>query len=871
MDLVRAGHPATVGHVHRAQSADPKRRDRRPSFMTGIPRWLWVLVASGVLGLTGSEYILYRSQVCSLQRKAEADLRVVAILKSDQISRWRAERLADAAEVFEDPFLTSALTAWLARPSPFEAGRIRQRFRGLMARGDYCEVMLADVQGQVRLCASGLPGAPHAELTRALLLACDERRPVLTDLHASSEDFPLHVDVVVPLFGEGTGAGGPVAVVILQSDPRRFLFPLIKSWPRSSRTAEILLVRREGDEVVFLNELRFQRDPSPRLRLPLSRTEVPAAAAVLGTHGVVYGSDYRGVEVMAVIAPVPETSWHLVAKVDVEEVTSVWRNGGFLLLGLLLAMLVVVLALTGTVWQSQIKTQHHRAQTELRAIYDAAPVMMCVLDAECRVFTANRAFREATGWPDADLADKRAGGVMGCIFSLDDPRGCGFGPHCQACALRLAMVNTLASGAPHQDVEHHTVLARRGRRQEVVILGSTTSFPSVGSPQLLLCLVDISERRRLEEQLQRTERLRAMGQLSAGVSHNLNNILTGVLLPAETLRTMVHQPELQELVATIHAAGSRARDLVHRLHLSVRGVAEEAPTAVSLNATVEEALEVTRPRWKDEPEAHGVGIDLRLDLQEVPPIRGTRSRLHDVVINLLLNAVDAMPAGGCLSVATALDGPFVRLTVQDDGTGMDEEVQSHLFQPFFTTKAELGTGLGLSTVYSTVTHWGGRIEVNSVPGQGATFRIFLPVAEALVDAANPDPTGLGPGRRGCLLVVDDDEMTRSLLARLLRSDHEVTAMDGGETALAGFTSGRYDVAFVDLGMPGTPGDRLARSLREADPNLATVLITGWELSPDDPRRRDFDFLVRKPLSDLDWLAEVTVRAIALHDRRTAGG
>ncbi len=149
-------------------------------------------------------------------------------------------------------------------------------------------------------------------------------------------------------------------------------------------------------------------------------------------------------------------------------------------------------------------------------------------------------------------------------------------------------------------------------------------------------------------------------------------------------------------------------------------------SSVSVNEVVLEAVSVTQSRWKAEPEARGFSFDVVTELEDVPPIGGTQAGLYDILINLLFNAVDALPEGGTITIGTQAIAESVQLTVKDTGIGMDEETQSRVFEPFFTTKSEVGTGLGLSTLYSTATHWGAFIDVESTPGEGTTFTLRFP-------------------------------------------------------------------------------------------------------------------------------------------------
>ena len=393
---------------------------------------------------------------------------------------------------------------------------------------------------------------------------------------------------------------------------------------------------------------------------------------------------------------------------------------------------------------------------------------------------------------------------------------------------------------------------------------STGAFTSQGRRMVFDLVRDITRRKQLEQELVRSQRLRAVGELAAGASHNLNNILTSVLGPAQFLQQLTDDPRLLQEIDDIVTAGKRARDLVHQLHLSVRAQAEDHLQPVAVDEIVQQVVYMTRPRWKDESESKGIGIEVVTRLGDTPPVWGISSGLHDILTNLLFNAVDAMPEGGTIAIATRIVEEEVELTFGDTGSGMDEETQQRVFEPFFTTKMEVGTGLGLSTAYGAVSRWGGTIAVDSTPGQGTTFTIRLPFwiapepetrREEVVSAERTDG--------GRLLVVDDDQGVRHLLSRLLNERHQVTTAPDGRTALERFAPGRYDAILIDLGMPDISGDRVLRMVRQDDPAVGLVLVTGWELPADDPRRTAFDFHLQKPLADLQQVERVVDGAVGL--------
>ena len=378
---------------------------------------------------------------------------------------------------------------------------------------------------------------------------------------------------------------------------------------------------------------------------------------------------------------------------------------------------------------------------------------------------------------------------------------------------------------------------------------------------------EVAERRRIEDDLVRVQRLRVATELSAGVSHNLNNLLTGILTPAEMLQELVKDPKLRKYVDMICTSAHRTKDLVHRLHQYTQGIQDDRPQRVLPNDIVQEVIEAARPRWQDESASVGIVIDVETKLSDVSPIRATEAGLHNVLLNLILNAVDAMPLGGTITLETRETSGTVRFVVQDTGVGMNDETRKRVFEPFFTTKATVGTGLGLATVFGTITGWGGSIDVESGQGKGTTFVFDLPVwvEDLLEPMVIPEKIDV---RSGKVLMVEDNDIVIQMTQALMADKHHLDVVVDGATALHRFKPHVYDVALIDLGLPGTmPGNQVAEKMKALDPHIVTVLITGWELTGRDARLVPFDFYIQKPVGAPEQLLNVITQAINLHDER----
>lgn len=361
------------------------------------------------------------------------------------------------------------------------------------------------------------------------------------------------------------------------------------------------------------------------------------------------------------------------------------------------------------------------------------------------------------------------------------------------------------------------------------------------------------ELRRAQDELVRSEKLRGLGQMAAGIAHDLNNTLAAVLGQTELLRLRARDSAIQEGLRILQTAATDGAEVVRRLQDFARQRSGGPLEACDLAQLVPEVLEITRPRWRDEPSRQGIRIEPVVEMAGLPLIHANPAEIREVLTNLIFNAVDAMPQGGTLRIAgravgTVEDGAagpaagdpvanrdgsvsppaeWVELAVADTGIGIPEEIRGRIFDPFFTTKGFHGTGLGLSVVYAIMERHGGRIDVHSVPDQGTAFHLRFRTAapDAVRGAPQPIPD-LVPARR--ILLVDDDTPVRRTLAALLRaSGQEVLEAVGGAEAIEQLATTPVDVVLTDLGMPGITGWDVARAAKAQDPYLPVVLLTGW--------------------------------------------
>jgi PAS domain S-box-containing protein len=371
------------------------------------------------------------------------------------------------------------------------------------------------------------------------------------------------------------------------------------------------------------------------------------------------------------------------------------------------------------------------------------------------------------------------------------------------------------------------------------------------------------ELRQTQLAVMQQERLRALGQMASGIAHDINNAISPATLYIDSLldNEPALKPRSRKQLETIQRAVSDVAHTVARLGEFYRQADPRADAAaIDLNQMVSQVVDLSRARWHDMPQQRGIAIDLATDLQPgLPAILGIASEIREALINLVFNAIDAMPQGGRLTLRTGLAGAegaaerkaFV--AVEDTGTGMSEEVRRSCMEPFFSTKGDQGSGLGLAMVYGIVKRHQAEIAIESAVGKGTAVRITFPrpVRTAVAEQVQT-PDERPPHLR--LLVIDDDPRLIDSLREILSDDgHAVVTADGGEAGMAAFcaahgTATAFQAVITDLGMPHIDGHTVAASIKALSPHTPVILLTGWgqRLLAEKDRPPHVDWVLSKP-------------------------
>ena len=824
------GSPPTPSPTSARQSPPPAERPRPRLWLTPV------LLAIG-LALAGLPFLAHqKARKRFLERQGEA-LAAIADLKVRQCVAWRAERLADGMSLAGNPLLLAAVSTGLPEaangrePAGRAAAQAVVSVRSVLAvvrkAYGYERVSLVDRQGQLLLTdpagsISALEAADLARDTRGV------EEVSLVDLHAVGP--ATHLAVVAPLRLADRPSAPADVFVVLEIAPGLFLYPLLQSWPTPSGSAETLLVRREGNDVLFLNELRHRGATALKLRLPVADADLPAAIAMRGREEAFEGTDYREVPVLAVTRQVPGSPWFLIAKIDRDEVTAPLVRDAWLSGLLTLAIVTLAAIVAGGAWRrerravaSAFDASEARNALLVTAITQA-PVSVVITDAKGTIEYVNPEFERVTGYATQEALGQ-------------NPRILKSGR--QPESLYREMWETVQRGSAWTGRfvnrrKDGTLFEEDARIAPVLDgAGRTTAYVAVKR--------DVTTEVALQARLLLAEKLEAIGRLAGGIAHDFNNLLGVIAGYASLAQHGLPDPHpVRARLEQILTATDRAAGLTRQL-LAVSRRQVLRPRVLALNSLLSESEPVLKRLLRED-----VTLALKLE-PRLGNVKADPAQLEQILMNLVANARDAMPSGGSLVIETAnaeLDaasaasrpafpsGRQVALIVRDSSEGMDAETQAHVFEPFFSTRdLGKGAGLGLASVWGMVKQSGGQIWVDSEPGVGTAFTVYLPRVDEPLAVEPRAQTPLSP-RRGTetVLLVEDEAALRAMFREALAgSGYRVLEAESGAEALrkADVHGGPIHLLVTDVVMPGLSGTQVAARVRATRPEAKVLFISGY--------------------------------------------
>ena len=389
---------------------------------------------------------------------------------------------------------------------------------------------------------------------------------------------------------------------------------------------------------------------------------------------------------------------------------------------------------------------------------------------------------------------------------------------------------------------------------------------------------DVTERKRMEERLIQSEKLKSLEGLAGGVAHNFNNMLAAILGRAQLLIMNVQTPpgiterrkgvlDLRKSLEVIEEAALEGAHTVRRIqNFSRKKTDDKSLNPVDLNDVIESSLELTKVRWKDEAQSNDIKITIEKQFSRMPSIAGNASEMIELFTNLINNAIDAMPQGGEITIKSFTTNGQVNITVQDTGIGIPEAIRDRIFDPFFTTKGVQSTGLGLSAAYGIIKRHKGTIVVDGVQGEGTAFAMTFPVCEEAIEEQQVKPKGKTHDKVR-ILVIEDEKDIRDLIVDILQMNGlDVEIASSGSQGIKLFQEKKFDLVFTDLGMPGMSGWQVAKEIKMIDKKTPVALITGWQiqLKNAEMKEKGVDLYINKPFK-VDQLLQLVQEGMEVKD------
>jgi PAS domain S-box-containing protein len=697
--------------------------------MRTLPR-IWLVILALILstmGVGGWRYL--HTQEALRRAEAEAALNAVAVLKINDISAWVNGRKADARMLVINPTLNRAMRIWVKSGGQGEgwSAELLETARARLAMPQeaygYRDIRLADGGNHPIVCLS--PCAPLSEDIFSIAVMNKARRTgraEFGDIHQGEDGKPV-LDVAMPLFADNLDAAlrESGVTVLMEIDPEQYLYPMLRSWPVPTQTAETLLARRIGDTVQFVSPLRHRAGPPLAFSMPLDRPDLPAAMALRGEEGVLRGVDYRGVPVLAVGRRVADTGWVMIAKIDEDEALATQYRETLMGLWVLLAAAAAVAAVTLLAWVEASSGQREkvelaRAETlekeaKLASIFRAAPVGIGIVRNR-HLVEVNDAFGDLTGFTRSELL-----GISTRRFYAAAAEYVRVGKEAFAQMERKG----------HASIE--AVWKNKKGGAINVILSAAPVDPADPKGDVSFTVTDITRIKRQEKQLQRrrSELERSNKELTTFAyvaSHDLRSPLRGISQLAEWIVEDMPEAPSEEVSNHLRLMKSRIarmeRLLDDLLAYSRVGRIEGDMVEISVADLCREAFDMATP-----PE----GFSLQLD-GEFPKFVTLATPLTQVLRNLIGNAVKHHDkTNGVIAVSSRQEGETFVIAVADDGPGIPPEFHERVFGLFQTLKprdAVEGSGMGLALVKKIVELYGGTVTLASDGKRGSTFTFTWP-------------------------------------------------------------------------------------------------------------------------------------------------
>jgi len=485
------------------------------------------------------------------------------------------------------------------------------------------------------------------------------------------------------------------------------------------------------------------------------------------------------------------------------------------------------------------------AKTEWETTFDAMSELICMQDLQGQIIRVNKAMARRLNLELREVVNRKAEEVF------QDPQS----PWCQRQKLEM--------------YEKDKIISREFEDKVLNGIFEIATTPIYRSDGRLFAWLfvgkDITEQRHWQNQIVQVERLKALGEMASGVAHDFNNVLAAILGKTQLMLSTLERGNsldaqtLRQNLLIVEKTTIQGAQTVKRIQDFTRIRTDQKFHELDVNQIIEDAIDIIKPVWRDRCELKGVKIDLQFTAGTVPPVSGIRSELTEVMVNIIANAIDAMPEGGAIRISSGLceagNGDYVEIRISDSGVGMSSEVKQKVFDPFFSTKGPKGTGLGMSVAYGIVSRHHGNIAIESELGHGTTCLLYFPAAKQPERISRVTTSTMEKGKIR-ILVIDDEDVIRDFLTEMfVASGYETDAAATGSAGIALFDTRHYDLVFSDLGLPEMSGWDVAKTIRSKNARVPIVLLSGWGIQLDDVRIKvsGVDLVLSKPCQMEDLL------------------